>query len=79
MGLIRLLSLLLALWVLWLVLRNFRRKQHRQELRKLDAGRVVKCRYCDVHLPEQQALTHGDSWFCTKEHRQAWMAEDHNR
>lgn len=76
MGLIRLLFLLLIIWIIWFMYKNYQLKQEqRGQQRKLDAGRIVKCRYCDVHLPQQQALSHAEDWFCTPAHKQAWLAD----
>ena len=36
-------------------------------------GKIVRCKQCDVHLPESEALREGDEWFCTQAHRQAWL------
>ncbi len=32
-------------------------------------GRMVRCRYCDLHLPEQDAIRIGEAWYCSEEHR----------
>lgn len=77
MGLIRLLLILLIGWLAWSFYKNYLKKQARQqETRTLKAGRIVKCQYCDLHLPEQQALQHDTTWFCTRDHMQAFLAND---
>lgn len=77
MGLIRLLTLLLILWVLWFMYRNYQTRQQRQhDARRIEAGKIVKCRHCEVHLPQQQALADGDDWFCNQAHRQAYLGRD---
>ncbi len=77
MGLIRLLSILLLVWFAWFMYKNYLNKQTRQQQpRKLQAGKIVKCQYCDLHLPEQQALQHESAWFCTRDHMQAFLAKN---
>jgi uncharacterized protein len=80
MGLIRFLFFLLILGVLWFMAKNYMRKQmlnqearERREKERLPTGRIVRCRQCEVHLPEQDALHEGDDWFCSQAHRQAWL------
>lgn len=82
MGLIRFLFFLLIGGVLWFMAKNYLRKQELRERRRdearkkeqLAAGRIVRCQHCEVHLPETAALREGDTWFCSQEHRQAWLA-----
>jgi uncharacterized protein len=77
MGLIRLLTFLLILWVLWFMYRNYQtRQQRKNQSRRIAAGRIVKCRHCEVHLPQQQALAHGNDWFCSPAHKQAFLGDD---
>jgi uncharacterized protein len=78
MGLIRLVFFLLILWVLWFMVKAYRTKQEQNAARarahrKLDAGRIVKCSHCEVHLPEAQALQYNKKWFCTEGHKQAFL------
>ncbi|MGV3591007.1 MAG: PP0621 family protein [Gammaproteobacteria bacterium] len=80
MGLIRFIFLLLILGVAWFVVKNYLRKQalNEQQGRSRSQqsqipGKIVQCRQCNVHLPETEALREGDEWFCTQEHRQAWL------
>lgn len=77
MGLIRLLTILLLVWLAWFLYKNYLNKQTRhQQNRKLEAGRIVKCQYCDLHLPETQALQHDSAWFCTRDHMQAFLGNN---
>ena len=29
---------------------------------------MVKCQYCDLHIPEKEAIKQGDNIFCSLEH-----------
>jgi uncharacterized protein len=80
MGLIRFIFLLLIVGIAWFVFKNFVRKQElrtqrtraRNEAPQI-SGKIVRCKQCDVHLPETEAVREGDEWFCTQAHRQAWL------
>ncbi|MGA0806936.1 MAG: PP0621 family protein [Pseudohongiellaceae bacterium] len=75
MNLFRLLALALLLWIGWFLLKNWLARQRKAAdtpARRL-AGKVVKCRHCDLHLPEADAVPEGDDWFCSQAHRQAWL------
>ncbi len=76
MGLIRFLFFLLILYVLWFMAKNYLRKQERRErerANKTQVARIVRCKHCEVHLPEPDALRDGEDWFCTPAHKQAWL------
>lgn len=79
MGLIRLLTWLVIGYFLWAMVRNYLRKQ--EALRKGRAADqpaspvlVVKCRKCGLHLPQSEAVSGSDEWFCGDEHRRQWLA-----
>lgn len=79
MGLIRFLFFIVVVGVAWFMVKNYLRKQEvRARRRATEAqiaagkdGRIVRCKHCDLHLPESQALREGDDWFCSQAHRQA--------
>jgi uncharacterized protein len=88
MSLIRLIFLLLLIWIVWFLIKNYLVKLQR-EMRNSSstpgqAGstksasaklpqKIVKCRVCEVHLPEDAALEFEDDWFCGREHQQTWL------
>ncbi|WP_027966172.1 PP0621 family protein [Halomonas halocynthiae] len=39
---------------------------------------MVRCQWCNVHCPEDDALREQGEWFCTPEHRDLY-AEERNR
>lgn len=78
MGLIRFLFFLLIAGAAWFMVKNYLRKQERrasQEQGRVPGARIVRCKQCDVHLPEQNALREGEHWFCTQAHKAAWLAK----
>jgi len=77
MGLIRFIVLLLIAAVAWFLIKNYLQKQQlrgRNESPRI-AARIVRCKQCDVHLPEQDAVRDGDEWFCSETHKQAWLTK----
>jgi uncharacterized protein len=84
-ALFRLLLLLAIAWFIWATLRRWlvgvetRAKaasaRQRPQQRPLAGGKVVKCRYCEVHLPEREALRQNEEWFCNAEHARRYLAK----
>lgn len=88
MSLIRLVFLILFIWIAWFLIKNYLVKLQREIRNSSSApgqtgatkktavkipARIVKCRMCDVHLPEDTALDFEGDWFCGREHQQAWL------
>ncbi|MEQ6918776.1 PP0621 family protein [Halomonas aquatica] len=38
-------------------------------------NRMVRCRWCQVHLPEDDALRERGEWFCSADHREKYLSE----
>ena len=76
MGLIRLLVFVLAAWVAWKMFQNYKTKQARlrhEREKALSRERMVKCEYCQVHLPESSAVAHEEYWFCSSQHKARFL------
>lgn len=69
MGLLRLLFwiavIFTALW-LW---RRFKRRVATPAETPTPAP-MVRCAHCGIHVPQQNALTHGEHWYCSQAHQQ---------
>jgi len=83
MGLIRLIAYGLLIWVVWSMVKNYLAKQRRANMAssekdgaKIAAKKVVKCRYCDLHLPEEDAVANAAGSFCSQSHKQAWLEQN---
>lgn len=55
-------------------------KLEREELLEKDdfrdeGGHMVRCTYCNVHLPESDALRERGEWFCSSAHRDKYLEE----
>ncbi|MCU7829063.1 MAG: hypothetical protein KZQ85_08345 [Candidatus Thiodiazotropha sp. (ex Myrtea sp. 'scaly one' KF741663)] len=69
MGL-RYLFLGLAVWGLYLIIRHLIRQKKLQNSGKTRTKAVnsVQCAHCGLHLPREEALSHGDAYYCSKAH-----------
>ncbi|MFG6139449.1 MULTISPECIES: PP0621 family protein [unclassified Halomonas] len=38
-------------------------------------GQMVRCAWCQVHLPENDALREKGEWFCSADHRDKYLEE----
>ena len=38
-------------------------------------NQMVRCSWCQVHLPEDDALRERGDWFCSSDHRDKYLAE----
>ncbi|MEN8179937.1 MAG: PP0621 family protein [Pseudomonadota bacterium] len=71
----RYLFLGLAIWAAILIIRHLLRQNRLQKERPRTAKSVdsVQCAYCGLHLPRNEAVHHGDDFFCTSEHKKLSM------
>ncbi|MCL7929679.1 PP0621 family protein [Halomonas llamarensis] len=46
-----------------------------QKPERRDGGQMVRCQWCDVHVPEQDALREQKQWFCSSAHRDRFLQE----
>ncbi|PMR75889.1 PP0621 family protein [Billgrantia endophytica] len=54
-------------------------KLEREELLENDpdqeGGKMVRCTWCQVHVPETEALRDKGEWFCSSAHRDRYLEE----
>ncbi|WP_252109578.1 MULTISPECIES: PP0621 family protein [unclassified Halomonas] len=43
--------------------------------RRVEGGAMVRCRWCEVHVPESEALRFEEKWFCSSAHRERYIEE----
>lgn len=60
-----------------LKLYNQKKLEARQDAPKqqTESEQMVQCRYCNLHLPQKDAVKHESLWFCCKEHKQHFLDE----
>jgi uncharacterized protein len=77
MGFLRFLLLILIIWILWHL---FQRKKPQLPLQTpnhpstsqhppITDGTMVRCDYCGLHLPENEARRYGEVWYCCETHQ----------
>ncbi len=76
-SLLRLAILLLLIWLAWRLVRRWLAGTGSASLSKRNrpkaepVARMVRCRHCDLHIPEREALHDGRDWYCSEAHQQA--------
>lgn len=48
-------------------------KENISEQRSPDSQQMVQCRYCNLHLPQTDAVKHESLWFCCHEHKEHFL------
>lgn len=74
---LRLFALLVLLWIAWMLFRKHLgawRQRQQPATRGRQSTPVVPCSYCQVHLPQDEALEAEGLWFCSRKHQQAWLS-----
>ncbi|CAM3648336.1 hypothetical protein EI168_17200 [Halomonas sp. FME1] len=59
-----------------------RKLDHQVQSNKInrhEGGEMVRCRWCEVHVPEQEALRDQEQWFCSSAHRDRFLQEQQNK
>jgi len=83
MGFIRFLLLILVGVILWRLIKKFQNARLYEPKKdsisptppqKTD-GIMVRCEYCGLHLPENEALHIGTVWYCCETHQYASQNE----
>lgn len=85
MGLFRLLTFILVVLVAWRMIKNYQKtlakKQKKSAQSKIPVReKMVKCELCDIHLPQEDALSIKENdreyWFCSQEHKNSFKQQD---
>jgi uncharacterized protein len=77
---IRYILLGIGLWLLFTSIRRFvrKRKQQRRESKSAQSVNMVACSHCGVHLPQDEAIHKGKSYYCCSEHSRLGETKDNN-
>ncbi len=66
---LRLLLLLAALWILFLVIRQaVNRRLSARKGRLRPPVDTVSCAHCGIHIPKKEALVRKNQYFCCEDH-----------
>jgi uncharacterized protein len=69
----RILLLIAAIVLVFMIVRTLVRKprgRSKPGARPLSSGNMVRCDYCGLHVPENEALLSGGRRYCSREHEQ---------
>lgn len=67
--------LLFAGLKLYRMYREWALERQQSEGDRREGGHMVRCVYCQVHLPEDDALRERGDWFCCPAHRDKYLEE----
>ncbi len=71
MILFRVLLLLLFLWLLFKIYKQFKSSSNKKIERQQNSlpDRMQRCSHCGVFIPQGEALSDGDNFFCSEQHK----------
>ena len=70
LGLLRVAIIVLIALLVYRLLKRWLASMPREAKKEPDKiGRMVRCHYCDLHIPETEAIRGRDGWYCSEEHR----------
>ena len=74
----RLIIFVALIWVGLRVLKLYNQKKRgaqnqEQVVGHHDSEQMAQCRYCNLHLPEKDAVKHEQLWFCCHEHKEQFL------
>lgn len=46
-----------------------------EDAAQLEGDQMVRCAWCQVHVPQADALRDRDDWFCSSAHRDRFLQE----
>ncbi len=69
-GLIRVAIIVIVALLIYRLLKRWLASLPREQKKNPDKiGRMVRCQYCELHIPESEAVHDHDGWYCSEEHR----------
>jgi uncharacterized protein len=70
MFILRILIFALVIWLCWRMIKTWLAAPEKKESGNiLSSRKMVKCAYCNTHLPQDQALGDDGKWFCHQQHK----------
>lgn len=64
----KLLLLALAIWMILLLLKQYRRGVQPPRAPRMESQDMVSCKECGVHLPKSESILKQGAYYCSKEH-----------
>ncbi len=77
MGL-RLILIIAGIWILYTIIRRYIQQRHstKQDTPPGKSVEMVKCAYCDTHLPAPDAIEYEEKYYCCQAHLEQEGATD---
>ncbi len=63
----RILVLIVIGLLFYIILTNLFRKKDKPKSPE-ELGKMVRCKYCELHILEQEAIESGQNYFCSQAH-----------
>ena len=77
LGLLRVAIIVIIALLVYRLLKRWLASLPRESKKNPDKiGRMVRCHYCDLHIPEAEAIHNHERWYCSDEHRKLDKAAD---
>lgn len=80
MFILRLIIFIAIVWAGFRLLKIYNQKkleakkgEDKAERSSSDSEQMVQCRYCNLHLPQNDAVKHENLWFCCHEHKDHFL------
>lgn len=70
----RLIFILLAILVVYLLLKSYRRQMPKQDVPESTED-MVRCVKCGVHLPKSESILAGGNFYCCDAHRREYQSK----
>ncbi len=67
----RILVLIAIGLLLYVIIGNLIRKNKSISKSQAEFGKMVRCKHCDLHILEQEAVRSGSDYFCSQQHLEA--------
>lgn len=73
MGIVRVITLGILVWLAWILYRRFMQHKKNIEMQKRDSikekvASVKQCHFCGVHVPINEAVNKGGRYYCCQSH-----------
>ena len=69
MNIFRILAAFIVIWLLVRMVKSYReRARLASRHRNRDRGTMVRCARCQLHIPETEAISKGNRYYCSREH-----------
>lgn len=71
----RLLAIFIVVILGYMIFKSIKRRMDQPESKQLTRSnkKMLKCKHCNVHIPENEAIKHQNDVFCSIEHAKHYL------